>query len=361
MKPSTLTRLTAIGALVALGAPAQAWDHSGHMTTAAIAFTEIERTHPELIEKLGMLLLGHPDPGPFWVASTDTMGHERTRRMFIEAARWADDVKGTIHDRPTYHTARYPLVREGASEETRALVEARGGEPVGDALAALELHARILANPEANRDERALALSWLMHIVGDIHQPLHVTDLFDAENPTGNAAGSLSYVWDPLKDSATPIHILWDVNSFRSTELSEIDSNAEMLLENYPRSSFPQLGEPTANPDFNAWALEAHKIGVEFAYEQIEMTVDPDQDAAPDEIMAKIVNYVLNGVSPLDDAPEVPAEYWEQLQVHSHSQIALAGYRIADIIVAAADQIFTDHTLAGDVLDSLQRHGTPNN
>jgi len=46
-----------------------AWDHPGHMTTAAIAFTDIERERPGLIEKLGLLFLAHPDPAPFWVAA----------------------------------------------------------------------------------------------------------------------------------------------------------------------------------------------------------------------------------------------------------------------------------------------------
>ena len=35
------------------------------------------------------------------------------------------------------------------------------------------LNAAILANPESKPEERALALGWVMHIVGDIHQPLH--------------------------------------------------------------------------------------------------------------------------------------------------------------------------------------------
>jgi hypothetical protein len=37
-------------------------------------------------------MLKHPDLAPFWVASGDAKGKERVRRMFIEAARWPDDV-----------------------------------------------------------------------------------------------------------------------------------------------------------------------------------------------------------------------------------------------------------------------------
>ena len=68
-----------------------AWDHPGHMITAAIAFVEIERLRPDLIEKMGLLFLAHPETAPFWVAAGEAKGKERVRRMFIECARWADD------------------------------------------------------------------------------------------------------------------------------------------------------------------------------------------------------------------------------------------------------------------------------
>jgi hypothetical protein len=66
---------------------ALAWDRPGHMTSAAIAFSEIERTRPDLIEKIGMLFLAHPYASPFWVAAGEGKGKERVRRMFIECGR----------------------------------------------------------------------------------------------------------------------------------------------------------------------------------------------------------------------------------------------------------------------------------
>jgi hypothetical protein len=58
--------LIALVAVIAgLSGSARAWDHPGHMTTAAIAFAEIERARPDLIEKTGMLFLAHPYASPF--------------------------------------------------------------------------------------------------------------------------------------------------------------------------------------------------------------------------------------------------------------------------------------------------------
>ena len=79
--------------------------------------------------------------------------------MFIEGARWPDDSKGTNNDRLSWHTARFPIIADDASQETKDLVASRGGRPVGDAIAALELQVSVMANPEAGANERALALS----------------------------------------------------------------------------------------------------------------------------------------------------------------------------------------------------------
>ena len=350
-----LVVLTAVLAATCLPVSLSAWDHPSHMTTAAIAFADIERMRPDLMERIGLMLMSHPDPAPFWVAASGaTSSKERARRMFIEGARWPDDAKGTTNDRLSWHSARFPIVADDAPQESKDLVAARGGEPIGDALEALELQWAVMKNPEAGADERSLALSWFLHIAGDMHQPMHVTDYFSAEYPTGNAAGSLSYVWDPMQDSATSVHILWDSNSLRSTALEDIDGYAAEFMEKYPRESFPQLAAHGSDLDFRSWALEAHQIAVDFAYGSgIEFVKDPDPNMDAEKLVGKMIKYVLFGESPLDEAPEVPAEYWAILQEHAHSQIALAGYRIADVIVAAADKLLVERTLTGDVLESM--------
>lgn len=111
-----------------------AWDHPGHMITAAIAFEEIERTRPDLINKLGLLFLAHPDTAPFWVDSGEAKGKERVRRMFIECARWA-------------------IVAKDAPPEAQAAAAARQGKPVGQAIEALTLNNATMANPESEPAE----------------------------------------------------------------------------------------------------------------------------------------------------------------------------------------------------------------
>ena len=61
----------------------------------------------------------------------------------------------------------------------------------------------------------------------------------------------------------------------------------------------------------------------------------------------------------MEEAPAVPPEYWKELRTIAHRRITLAGYPMADRIVAAADPILAKRALAGQVLDSLPKHGAP--
>ena len=343
-----------LAAFLAFPSWGQAYDHPSHMITAAIALKEIERTKPELIEKLDLLFMAHPDAGPFWVAAGDAKGAERAKRMFIEGARWADDTKGSIHDRPTWHSARWAIVAKDAPPEAKAAAEARKGRPAGQAIEALVLNYATLSSPETNPGERALALSWLLHMVGDIHQPLHVSDLYSKEFPAGNAAGTQQYVMDPIKKMPIPLHLLWDSNIYRSTELDAVEKAARELVKEYPRSAFPELKGLKGPGDFAKWARESYDVAVDFAYGYgIKTVSDPEKDLDPDKAVKKMVAYIVHGVPPLKEAPELPPEYWEKLLQVIQRRITLAGYRIADLVIAAAGQIDSERSFSGKALDTL--------
>ena len=352
-------RLAILGIVVFLGimiSGALAWDHPSHMMTAAIAFAEIERARPELIEKLELVFMAHPDISPFRVAAGDSRGKERAKRMFIEGARWADDTKGTIHDRPTWHTARWAIVAENAPPAAKAAAEARKGRPAGQAIESLVMNYAMLSSSETNPSERASALGWLLHIVGDIHQPLHVSDQFSKEFPAGNAAGTQQYVMDPVNNIPIPLHLLWDSNIYRSTTLDDVEKSARELVKKYPRSAFPELKGLKGPEDFTRWARESYDVAVDFAYGyRIETVSDPDKDLDPDNAVKKMVAYVLYGIPPLEEAPELPTEYWEKLQQIIQRRISLAGYRLADLVIAAADQIAAERSYSGKALATLDQ------
>lgn len=55
-------------------------------------------------------------------------------------------------------------------------------------------------------------------------------------------------------------------------------------------------------------------------------------------------------------APAVPAAYWEKLQQTVARRLALAGYRIANLVIAAFDRIETDQSLAIEAANSAPGH-----
>lgn len=329
-----------VGALSAFLPSARAWDHGGHMTTAAIAFAEIERARPDLIEKLGLLFLTHPQPASFWVAAGDSKGTERVRRMFMQCARWPDDVRWTIHDRPAWHTARWPIVAKDATPEAKVSAKTRGDQPTGQAIEALELNFAVLANPEAKPAERATALCWVLHLVGDIHQPLHTADVFSKDFPEGNAAGTMQYVADPLGKTPIPLHMLWDSNILRTVDNAELVAKGGEYVKDHPRSSLRELGPKKKPAAFREWARESYEVARKLAYRrQLQYALDPNQDTDPDRLVRNMVKFVLEGLSPVETAPELPADYWKELQRVCQRRITLAGYRIADLILSAAARI----------------------
>ena len=93
---------------------------------------------------------------------------------------------------------------------------------------------------------------------------------------------------------------------------------------------------------------------MDFAYGYgIETVTDPDKDLDPDKAVKKMVAYIVLGISPLEEAPEVPAEYWEKLQQVVQRRITLAGYRIADLVLVAADRIDSERSFSGKALKTL--------
>lgn len=304
----------ALVAALGLGPPAAAWTRPGHMVTAAVAYDEIQRLRPDLLPVLGAILDAHPDKGPFQVAIDRTTGAERARRMFLECSRWADDVRQTGHDHPTWHAALWPVVAPDAPAQTRARLAARHGAPSGEALPALALNYAVLADPRATPGARAEALCWVLHVTGDIHQPLHTAELFSAAYPDGDLGGSRQFVRDPLGEGPISLHWLWDDSVSRSGLAAEADRRARELQAAHPRTAFKTLGPFT--PDrFTVWARdESYALAVSTAF-------GAGVPTAPAEAAA----------------PAVPDLKWREVRRHAEARVTLAGYRMADVVIAALD------------------------
>lgn len=298
--------LLAILAL-ALAEPANAWSRPAHMVTAAIAYEELA-SDPKLRATLIDLLEAHPDRGPFEVAIDRSVGEPRQRRIFYQCARWADDARGTPFDHPTWHYAARPIVAADFPAE-RPRPEAIDGS----AIEAFTLNIRVLGDRRASKAERAIALCWVMHLVGDIHQPLHTAQLFSKAFPDGDELGSKQFIREQAGDMPVTLHWYWDDRVHRSGTQESVEKRAADLVARYPRIGFKKIEIKSPAADFASWAHdESHPLAVSTTYG-----------------LRTSRSIEANGATVADD------RYAAASLERSEQRVALAGYRLADLLRAS--------------------------
>jgi hypothetical protein len=139
---------------------ALAWGPQGHRTVGAIADRLLT---PQAHAMVGRLLAG----------DLDKFGNPSGRTTLESVSVWADEIRGTPADEPHWHYDDVPVCGPVPPRETYC--------PNGDCNSAqLERLATVLADDHAEPRARNEALKWVVHLVGDIHQPLHAADNHDA-------------------------------------------------------------------------------------------------------------------------------------------------------------------------------------
>lgn len=163
--------LSAIAALaIAVPSPALAWGKTGHRSVGAIAdahLSGLARAHVRQI-----------------------LGAE----TLDEASTWPDDMRSNPD--PFWQKTSNPwhYVTVGGFTYDSA-------PPEGDALKALEFFSRLIRDPATSREHRQLALRFIVHIVGDLHQPLHVG------RPGDRGGNNVKVKWFGRD---TNLHAVWD-------------------------------------------------------------------------------------------------------------------------------------------------------
>ena len=220
--------------------PCLAWWGEGHAVVAKIAWAELKTQDRERISKV---LSYHPDPAVTSIAW---------------ASVWPDLIKEKTHslhhlDRPEWHYQNRPVChgQEGRADSGKLLI-------------ALEQQLKIFRDISQTKADRAMALSWVVHLVGDIHQPLHNATLFTPELKLGDQGGNKS--WVLLGNRELSLHKLWDSAGGRF--LGPISSNR---LRNYSLYFAKKYGPEFRNPellktDFQAWSDEGLTICEEQIY-----------------------------------------------------------------------------------------------
>ena len=301
--------LLACGAWALADAPAAAWTRAGHMVSAAIAYNELATHDTKVIDRIIQIMAHHPEPGPFEVAVGRTTGTDRTQRIFMEMARWSDDVRGGAQDHPSWHAAIRPVIdpTDPPAQRPVDMITYEAYEAL-----ALNVHVAADQDPRIQASERAVALCWIFHIVGDIHQPLHAAQLYSGQFPHGDQDGALEFVLDPKTGRPVNLHWFWDDSISQTDEPDEALARARELQMRYPRAQFAaELSKDGALPaNIGAWADESYAVAKSIAY-------GPNMPRAKTPAQAKTP----------DDA------YAEASRLVSERRLTLSGYRLADLLL----------------------------
>ncbi len=199
--------LCLLGCLLAVQ-PANAWNRAGHMACGAMVYTLLKRNDPQAAAHWTAILKQHPHYESRWrPQAEDVAVEERDQFLFMLAARWPDDIRGdTEHDRPNWHFINYPYKPAGQPESVTTIGPA-------DENIVMAFRANLsLLKQEAPAGQQAVALCWLLHLVGDIHQPLHTTKLFttDFPAPEGDRGGTRFYIRATADSEPISLHKFWD-------------------------------------------------------------------------------------------------------------------------------------------------------
>jgi S1/P1 Nuclease len=125
-------------------------------------------TYPATIEKVKAALAKHSWYANQWQARLqDVPVMDRDQVLFMQAARWADDIRSNdmAQNRPLWHYVNLPFKPEGQPDS----VQIREPETV-NILTAMAENESVVKN-ENDPERKAIALAWLFHLVGDVHQP----------------------------------------------------------------------------------------------------------------------------------------------------------------------------------------------
>lgn len=256
-------------------APSFAWNQVVHQVIAQIAYDNLTTNAKKQANQL-----------------TQVINQEyATNQTFVQSANWADNINARqISAFSTWHYVDIPINRDGRQRHYYSKI---------NVIWAINQAVAVLQNPKANTFERALFLRFLIHFVGDIHQPLHAANLYAKRFPKGDAGGNLYLIKDgKIKN----LHALWDqcfnMTSRRYPDASAIAQLADQLQQHYPKADF---GDEINQMSPAQWASQSYTIADSFVYD-----------------------------TPYNQ--KISKAYAKQGQIICEQQITLAGYRLAKLL-----------------------------
>jgi hypothetical protein len=299
-----------------------AWDDAGHKLTTYIAW---EQMSPQARERAFKILMSAPEDAHLSVfyLQDSRSAAVRQRELFMLASTWADIVrdkdfknryekyhKGDWHYADTF----WRVTADGKVDILKDFAEQKG-----KAVEQLFAFDKLLRDANASEADKAVALAWILHLGGDIHQPLHTSARVTEAEPKGDQGGNLFLLSpkDAKGDDRLNLHWFWDSivrrNIPRINDACDSDylpPIAQAMMKKYPAAKMQnrlKLGK------FDEWQQEGFQIASTKFY--------------PASLKV--------GIAPSEEYKKMAFEIAEE-------QIALAGYRMG----AMLNQIFDNREIS---------------
>jgi nuclease S1 len=221
----------------ALLTQAQAWGPEGHSIVAEIAQ---RRLTPETAAKVREIL--------------------GENASLASISSWADDYRALQPDSADWHFVDIPLAADDYQEGRDCALTPQGDCVIHEL--ARNLHD--LTDPASSPAQRRDALKFVVHFVGDVHQPLHTVGELRGYNDL-----AVCYFSSPAKNDCAPtnLHIVWDVGLIRSI-FWDWGAYVDYLETDWLAAhNDPALAAGTPID----WALEAHKEARDVAVAGVTM------------------------------------------------------------------------------------------
>jgi hypothetical protein len=167
-----------------------------------------------------------------------------------EIASWADNVRRERSETGPWHYVDIPTDKPAYDKE-------RDGQMGNNVIDKINDFAKVLADKKASKAERADALKFLVHFVGDMHQPLHCSE---RNHDKGGNARLVFFLDEPM---ARNLHAVWDTSILLS-RLGETPVLKYALALN-AKISAAQVKEWSQGTTEN-WANDGHDLAIKFVY-----------------------------------------------------------------------------------------------
>ncbi|MGQ4275552.1 S1/P1 nuclease [Pseudidiomarina sp. E22-M8] len=217
---ATVAALTLACAGSFFASDAHAWGKTGHRITGKIAESYLTDEARAAIQSL---------LGPESLAEASTYADEMRSNPNV----FWQETAGPFHYVTLHHPHEY---------------HAEDRPPQGDAMSALTDFTATLQNPNASREEKQLALRFIVHIIGDLHQPLHVGSA--ALNDRGGNDVNVVFFGEQSN-----LHRVWDSGLVDHQQLSysEFSNWLQRKISSAQAQSW-------ATPDPYTWISESSKL-----------------------------------------------------------------------------------------------------